>query len=170
MPSLKELYVIIMATIITTLKRVSVYEKNDGIRYRFIFSNEFPAYRVNDNGEITLATADYVDFAPSVAIAQLVNCIPQLAAIHTDAAEKAIRRGVRGGLTAAQLQLICTDAVIELERTQFAANDPYKDADGNDAVHEHAGFSTNIKSVKLTNKMLNLIEEIQTKLLLNSLI
>lgn len=158
-----------MATIITNLTRLSVYEKNDGIRYRFFFSDSFPAYRVSDTGEIVLATADYVDFPPSVAIAQLVNCIPELAAIHTDASEKAIRRGVRGGLSAAQLQLICTDATFEIERTQFAANDPYTDSDGNDAVHEHAGFSTNIKSVKLTNKMSNLIEEIQTKLLLNSL-
>lgn len=159
-----------MATIITTLKRVSVYEKNDGIRYRFIFADSFPAYRVTDNGETVLDTADYVDFQPSVAIAQLVNCVPQLADIHTDASEKAIRRGVRGGLTAAQLQIICTNAVIELERTQFAANDPYKDANGNDAVHQHNGFSTNIKSVKLTPKMMNLIEEIQTKLLLNLLV
>lgn len=155
--------------IITTLKRVSVYEKNNGIRYRFIFADSFPAYRMTENEELVLSTADYVDFHPSVAIAQFVNCIPELAMIHTDAAEKAIRRGVRGGLSAAQIEMICKGAIVELERTQFAANDPYVDADGNDAVHEHDGFSTNINSIKLTDKMLRLVEDIQTKLLLNSL-
>ena len=133
----------------TKLVSVSVYKGVDGIRYRFNFADSFPAYRRGEDGQNVLAIADYVDFLPKVAIAQLINCLPELADLHVDARERAIRQGVSGGINAAQLQILCRGAEFVIERVQFAAGDPYKTYDGDDAVHEHEGFSTNIKEVKL---------------------
>lgn len=153
----------------TKLVRVSVYEGVDGIRYRFNFADSFPAYRRGEDGQNVLATADYVDFLPNVAIAQLINCLPELADLHVDARERAIRQGVSGGINAAQLQILCRGAEFVIERVQFAAGDPYKTYDGDDAVHEHEGFSTNIKEVKLLDKQVKLLENMQMQLLMNQL-
>lgn len=62
-----------VAIVKTKLVRVSVYKGADGIRYRFNFADSFPAYRRGEDGQNVLATADYVDFLPNVAIAQLIN-------------------------------------------------------------------------------------------------
>lgn len=153
----------------TKLVRVNVYEGVDGIRYRFNFADSFPAYRRGEDGQNVLATADYVDFLPNVAIAQLINCLPELADLHVDARERAIRQGVSGGINAAQLQILCRGAEFVIERVQFAAGDPYKTYDGDDAVHEHEGFSTNIKEVKLLDKQVKLLENMQMQLLMNQL-
>lgn len=153
----------------TKLVRVSVYEGVDGIRYRFNFADSFPAYRRGEDGQNVLATADYVDFLPNVAIAQLINCLPELADLHVDARERAIRQGVSGGINATQLQILCRGAEFVIERVQFAAGDPYKTYDGDDAVHEHEGFSTNIKAVKLLDKQVKLLENMQMQLLMNQL-
>lgn len=130
------------AVVTAKLLRISVYEGVDAIRYRFTFDTAFPAYRRGEDGQNVLTTADYIDFAPNVAIAQLINCLPELADLHVDARERAIRQGVSGGISAAQLQILCRGAKFTIERTQFAAGDPYKTFDGEDAIHEHDGFST----------------------------
>ena len=153
----------------TKLVRISVYEGVDGIRYRFNFADSFPAYRRGEDGQNVLATADYVDFLPNVAIAQLINCLPELADLHVDARERAIRQGASGGINAAQLQILCRGAEFVIERVQFAAGDPYKTYDGDDAVHEHEGFSTNIKEIKLLDKQVKLLENMQMQLLMNQL-
>lgn len=158
-----------VAIVKTKLVRVSVYEGADGIRYRFNFADSFPAYRRGEDGQNVLATADYVDFLPNIAIAQLINCLPELADLHVDARERAIRQGVSGGINAAQLQILCRGAEFVIERIQFAAGDPYKTYDGDDAVHEHEGFSTNIKEVKLLDKQVKLLENMQMQLLMNQL-
>mgnify|MGYP000307388539 CR=1 FL=1 len=145
------------------------YEGVDAIRYRFTFDTAFPAYRREEDGQNVLTTADYIDFAPNVAIAQLINCLPELADLHVDARERAIRQGVSGGISAAQLQILCRGAKFTIERTQFAAGDPYKTFDGKDAIHEHDGFSTSIREIKLLDKQVKLLENMQMQLLMNQL-
>lgn len=157
------------AVVTAKLLRISVYEGVDAIRYRFTFDTAFPAYRRGEDGQNVLTTADYIDFAPNVAIAQLINCLPELADLHVDARERAIRQGVSGGISAAQLQILCRGAKFTIERTQFAAGDPYKTFDGEDAIHEHDGFSTSIRELKLLDKQVKLLENMQMQLLMNQL-
>lgn len=155
--------------LVAKLDRINVYENMDGIRYRFVFNKTFAAYRRNDDGTNVLAEANYIDFMPSVAIAQLINCMPELADIHVDAREKALRNGVSGGLSAAQLQILCRGAEFTIQRSQFAAGDPYTTFDGQAAVHEHDGISSNIVSVKLNERQAKMLEEMQMRLLISQL-
>lgn len=154
-----------METINVKLEQVRVYETTNGIRYRLVFDNEFPAYAVKD-GVIVKTNVNYIDFNPNMLIAQLSNVNEQFATIHVFLKENAIRSGKDGGLSAGHIQVICSKQEFVIERNEFAAGETYTDRNGNEAVHEFDGINTNIKDVKLDVTKKQLLENMVMKVMM----
>ena len=155
-----------MTTVNVTVTNVRAYSNNDAIRYRVSFKEQIDAIVKNDNGEYVPGTVDYIDFVPSVLIAQSINYVDGLAYIYGKRKEQGLRNGDSAGFTAADLTLIVAGATFELERTKFTAGEEYADADGNTVgTHEHDGYNTNIVGITLSGKAQARIDKVLEKAL-----
>lgn len=142
-----------MATINTKVSSVRVYATGDSIRYRVVFFDTFPGIIKNENDDYVESEVNYVDFIPSVIIAQAIELIPGLSLLYNKKKEQAIRTGESNGFGAAELLVILADAKITFEREKFDVGDEYTDA--NDVVyqHEHAGYRTTIKEIVVRDRI-----------------
>lgn len=155
-----------MATINVTVTNVRAYSNNDSIRYRVSFKEQIDAIVKNDNGDYVSGTVDYIDFVPSVLIAQSINYVDGLAYIYGKRKEQGLRNGDSAGFTAADLTLIVAGATFKLERTKFAAGEEYTNADGEIVgTHDHDGYNTNIVGITLSEKAQARIDKVLEKAL-----
>lgn len=155
-----------MATIKVTVSNVRAYANEDSIRYRVSFKEKIDAIVKDVDGEYVDGQADYIDFVPSVLIAQCIQHIEGLAFIYGNSKEQGLRNGNDAGFTAAHLTLLVAGATFSLERDKFAAGDEYADADGNVVgTHDHAGYSTDIVGITLTEKAQARIDKVLDKAL-----
>lgn len=129
---------------------IRVYNGEDGIMYRVTIDKSFDAI-VKQNDEFVDGVVNYVDFKPSVLIAQIINNVEDLGTIYSHQKEKCL---VTGGepFTAAILGAYINGSDITIERTRFTAGEEYTDRDGATLVHEHDGYNTEIVAIKLTDK------------------
>jgi hypothetical protein len=155
-----------MATINVTVTNVRAYANNDAIRYRVSFKEKIDAIVKNDAGEYVDGQVDYIDFVPSVLIAQCIQHIEGLAFIYGNSKEQGLRNGNDAGFTAAHLTLIVAGATFELERDKFAEGDEYADTNGDIiGTHGHAGYDTKIVGITLTEKAQARVDKVLDKAL-----
>lgn len=141
----------IMETYKVKFQRISVYSHMDDIRYRIILDKLIPGYKMDDDGQVSKSTVNYIDILPSALIAQTIRCIPNLGIIHAYLVEKNLREtGKRIGINAAQLQAYLTDADVTLERTEFRPGEEYTTIDGEVCIHKFDGYTTNIADIVIT--------------------
>lgn len=142
-----------MGTINVTVKNVRAYSHNDVIRYRVTFKEQIDAIVRNGDNEYVDGQVDYIDFVPSVLIAQAINFVDGLAYIYGKKKEQGMRNGNDSGFTAADLTLIVSGATFKLERTRFEVGEEYSDANGEIiGTHDNAGYRTEIVDITLTDK------------------
>lgn len=153
-----------MATMNVKAKAIRVYQSADSVRYRMDIETMVDAIAVRD-GEYIETQVSYLDFAPSVLIAQVINCVPGVDVLYTKKKESAIRNGNQNGFGAAELQVVLRDATITVDRTKFEAGTEYEMSDGTTGIHEHAGYSTSITEIKVSDKVQEKLNEIADKLL-----
>lgn len=134
-----------------TIKSVRVYSVDDSVRYRCDINEEIDAIVLKDN-EYTESKVKYLDFVPSVLIAQCINFIPGLDSLYTKKKESAIRSGNSNGFGAAELGLFLNGAKVAIDRIKFEAGDEYEDSNGDTQTHEYAGYRTNIDGIELNAK------------------
>lgn len=155
-----------MGTIKVTVTNVRAYANEDAIRYRVSFKEKIGAIVKDADGEYVDGQVDYIDFVPSVLIAQCIQHIEGLAFIYGNNKEQGLRNGNDAGFTAAHLTLIIAGATFKLERDKFAEGDEYADANGIIiGTHDHAGYNTNIVDVTLTEKAQARIDKVLDKAL-----
>lgn len=142
-----------MATITAKIVSIRVYSNGDSIRYRVIFDQSFTGMVRNDDDDYTEEQVDYIDFVPSVLIAQCLDIVEGLSLLYNKKKEQGLRSDGQSGFGAAELQVILKGAKITLERNKFEVGDEYQDADGNIHQHEHAGYSTAINDIRVTDKI-----------------
>lgn len=155
-----------MGTINVTVANVRAYANDDSIRYRVSFKEKIDAIVKNADGEYVDGQVDYIDFVPSVLIAQCINQIEGLGFIYGSNKEQGLRNGNDAGFTAAHLTLIVAGATFELQRERFEEGEEYADMNG--AVigtHGHAGYSTDIVGITLTEKSQARIDKVLDKAL-----
>lgn len=155
-----------METIKVKLKQVRVFETAEGIRYRLIFDNKFPAYIVQDNKYVK-GECDYITFHPSVLIAQLANINENFATIHLALKENAARANGNSGISAAHVQALCVNQTFILDRAEFKTGEEYIMSNGTKAVHEFDGITTAIKDIEFDQQKSNILENLAMKMLLN---
>ena len=64
-----------VSVINVVVKAVRVYSTGDNVRYRVQFDSPFQGYAKDINGNYNLTEIDYIDFVPSVLIAQCLNIV-----------------------------------------------------------------------------------------------
>lgn len=146
-----------MSTITTTIKSIRVANINDSVVYRIEFADSFPAI-IKQNNQYIQSDANYINFSPRALIAQVISCIPGVDTLYTKKHETAIRTG-SADFGAAELTAVLRNAKIEIERTQFAAGEEYV-VDGETRVHEYDGYSSQIISIIVTERVQSLLDKI----------
>lgn len=140
------------------VKSIQVYGNGDnGVRYRATIDQEIDAIQRNEDGDYVTAKVDYIDFFPSVLIAQCINHIEGLDLLYTKKKEVALRNANGNTFGAAELQVVLSKAKLTIERKRFEAGDEYTDSNGETATHENAGYNTDITDIQVSDK-------VQTKL------
>ncbi len=148
-----------MTTINVKSTGIRVYSTNDSVRYRMQLNTTIDGIQLV-NGQYVDTKVDYVDFHPSVLVAQVINLVPGVDILYTKKKEQALRAGNNSGFGAAELQIVLRDATIELERAQFVAGEEYETSDGTKKVHEHDGWNTTIKNIKVSEKTQMLLDKV----------
>ena len=142
-----------MATINSKIVSIRVYSNGDSIRYRVIFDQTFTGMVKTDNDGYIEDQVNYIDFVPSVLIAQCLDIVEGLSLLYNKKKEQGLRENGQSGFGAAELQVILKGAKIALEREKFEVGDEYTDGDGNVCQHEHAGYSTTISGITVTDRI-----------------
>lgn len=142
-----------MATINAKVVSIRVYSNGDSIRYRVIFDQSFTGMVKNDDDNYTEEEVNYIDFIPSVLIAQCLDIIEGLSLLYNKKKEQGLRENGQSGFGAAELQVVLKGAKTALERNKFEVGDEYQDADGNVHQHEHAGYSTSIVDIQVSDRI-----------------
>lgn len=155
-----------MTQVKVTVTNVRAYSNNDAIRYRVSFKEKIDAIVKDADGEYVDGQVDYIDFVPSVLIAQCIQHIEGLAFIYGNNKEQGLRNGNDAGFTAAHLALVVAGATFKLERDKFAEGDEYANIDGEIiGTHGHAGYNTDIVGITLTEKAQARIDKVLDKAL-----
>ena len=149
----------------TTVKVISVrvYGNEDAVRYRADINQEIDGIIIKD-GEYVEAKIKHLDFHPSVFIAQCLNHIAGLDILYNKKKEAGLRSGNGNGFGAAELQTVLRDAEVVIKRTKFESGDEYELSDGTISTHEFAGYSTEIVSVKVSDKVQSLLDRMIDKM------
>lgn len=153
-----------MATINAKIVSIRVYSNGDNIRYRIIFDQTFTGMVKNDDDDYTEEQVDYIDFVPSVLIAQCLDIVEGLSLLYNKKKEQGLRYDGQSGFGAAELQVVLKGAKVTLERNKFEVGDEYQDADGNVHQHEHAGYSTSISDIRVTDKIQDKLDNMIDKM------
>lgn len=144
----------------TTIKTINVIAANEGARYRVTFNDSFLAMVKNyDTDVYEEKEVDYINFNPSVLIAQCINHVDGLDIMYTKKKEKAIRNDDGNNFGAAELQVILKGAKLELTRTKFEAGSEYTTKDGSVETHENAGYNTDITKITVSDRIQAKLDE-----------
>ena len=137
-----------VSVINVVVKAVRVYSTGDNVRYRVQFDSPFQGYAKDMNGDYNLTEIDYIDFVPSVLIAQCLNIVEGLDILYTKKKEAVLR-----------------NAKMQLERKHFSAGEEYVTADGEVCTHEHDGYSTSIVDIRVTERVQTKLDDMLDKML-----
>ena len=73
--------------------------------------------------------------------------------LYTKKKEQGLRTDRQNGFGAAELQVVLKNAKITLERDKFEIGDEYTDSDGVVHQRDHAGYSTDVSEVVVTERV-----------------
>lgn len=152
-----------MGTINVKATDVRVYFDGSNIKYRLGLDTAIDAI-IKRDGKFVEATADYIDFNPSVLIAQCLALVEGLDILYIKKKEYGLRKDGVSGFGSAELQLVLRNAKLTLERTKFEAGDEYVTSDEETATHEHAGYSTKITKIEVSERIQKKLDDIIDKM------
>lgn len=154
-----------VSVINVVVKAVRVYSTGDNVRYRVQFNSPFQGYAKDMNGDYNLTEIDYIDFVPSVLIAQCLNIVEGLDILYTKKKEAGLRSNGITGFGAAELQAVLRNAKMQLERRRFSTGEEYVTSDGEVRTHEHDGYSTSIIDIRVTERVQTKLDDMLDKML-----
>lgn len=154
-----------VSVINVVVKAVRVYSTGDNVRYRVQFDSPFQGYAKDMNGNYNLTEIDYIDFVPSVLIAQCLNIVEGLDILYTKKKEAGLRSNGVTGFGAAELQAVLRNAKMQLERRHFSAGEEYVTSDGEVRTHDHDGYSTSIVDIRVTERIQTKLDDMLDKML-----
>lgn len=140
--------------------KIRVKPNSDGtIRYHVQLDVMIDAMRKNyETEEYEIQQVDYIDFVPSVLKAQVLNLVEGLDFSYSKKQEASLLKDNGATFGAAEFAYTLRNAKIVIERTKFVPGDEYTDRNGKTVVHEHTGYNTNIVSIKVTDKIQDMID------------
>jgi hypothetical protein len=149
----------------TGIKSVQVYGTGDmGLRYRVTLDVAIPAIKKDQlTGDYSETDVDYIDFVPSVLIAQCINHIQGLDLMYTKKKETGLKNDNGSGFGAAELQVVLRGAKLEIERTKFEAGSEYTNKANEVLTHENAGYNTNIVKINVSDRVQNKLDDMMDK-------
>lgn len=152
-------------TITTGIKSIQVYASNDnGVRYRVTLDTAIDGIKKDTVTEEYVPTMiDYIDFVPSVLIAQCINNIEGLDLMYTKKKETGLKNDSSAGFGAAELQVVLRGAKLDIERTKFEAGSEYTTKSGEVLAHENSGYNTNIVKIKVSDRVQNKLDDMMDK-------
>lgn len=154
-----------VSVINVVVKAVRVYSTGDNVRYRVQFDSPFQGYAKDMNGDYNLTEINYIDFVPSVLIAQCLNIVEGLDILYTKKKEAGLRSNGVTGFGAAELQAVLRNAKMQLEREHFSTGEEYVTADGEVRAHEHNGYSTSIVDIHVAERVQTKLDDMLDKML-----
>jgi len=148
-------------TIKCGIKSIQVYSNNNSdVRYRVTLDVAIDAIKRDQlTDEYVDGQVDYIDFVPSVLVAQCINHIEGLDLMYTKKKEVGIRNDNQSGFGAAELQVVLRGAKLDIERTKFAIGDEYTTKTGEVLTHDNAGYNTNIVGIKVSDRVQNKLDD-----------
>lgn len=154
-----------VSVINVVVKAVRVYSTGDNVRYRVQFDSPFQGYAKDMNDNYNLTEINYIDFVPSVLIAQCLNIVEGLDILYTKKKEAGLRSNGITGFGAAELQAVLRNAKMKLERRHFSTGEEYVTSDGEVRTHEHDGYSTSIVDIRVTERVQTKLDDMLDKML-----
>lgn len=136
-----------MAQIIVNLKRVQVFESENGSNVNLVFNESIKGFQrnVDANGAVDYVEGDvdYVSIGRSALIAQLCECSEDIAAY---------RGSIDHTFGQKEFGIILRGAVLTLERTLHSAGEVYGQAeDGTDLAYQRDCYTTEVTDIKLSS-------------------
>lgn len=142
-----------MAQMIVNLKRVQVFENENGSNVNLVFNESIKGFqRVIENGVIDFVEADVnsVSIGRSALTAQLCECCDDIA-MYRGCIDHAFGQKEFG--------LILTGATLTLERTIHSAGEVYgKDENGTELAYQRDCYTTEIVDVKLATRSQKILD------------
>lgn len=140
------LNLIIMAQVIVNLKRVQVFESENGCNVNLVFNEQIDGFerKVDDNGTIDFAEAKVstVSIGRSALIAQLCDVCDDIAAY---------RGSIDHAFGQKEFGILLRGAALTLERTLHTAGEVYgQDENGTDLAYQRDCYTTEVVGVKLS--------------------
>lgn len=143
-----------MAQVIVNLKRIQVFESENGSNVNLVFNEQIDGFQrnVDDNGAIDFAEAkvNSVSVGRSALTAQLCECCDDIA-MYRGCIDHAFGQKEFG--------LLLTGASLTLERTLHSAGEVYgQDDDGTDLAYQRDCYTTEVIGVKLAARSQKILD------------
>ena len=143
-----------MAQVIVNLKRVQVFESENGCNVNLVFNEQIDGFerRVDANGAIDFAEAKVssVSIGRSALTAQLCDVCDDIAAY---------RGSIDHAFGQKEFGILLRGAALTLERTLHNAGEVYgQDENGTDLAYQRDCYTTEVVGVKLSDKSLELLD------------
>ena len=143
-----------MAQVIINLKRVQVFESENGCNVNLVFNESIKGYQrnVDSNGEVEYVEGDvnYISIGRSTLTAQLCDLNDDIALY---------RCCLTHAFGQKELAIILHGAVLTLERTLHTAGEVYgQDENGTDLAYQRDCYTTEIIGIKLGAKAQTLLD------------
>lgn len=147
-----------MAQVIVNLKRVQVFESENGSNVNLVFNEQIDGFQrsVDDNGAIDFAEAKVssVSVGRSALTAQLCECSDDIAMY---------RGSIDHAFGQKEFGLILTGAALTLERERHSAGEVYgQDESGTDLAYQRDCYTTTIVGVKLSARSQKILDNALT--------
>lgn len=147
-----------MAQVIVNLKRVQVFESENGSNVNLVFNEQIDGFQrtVGDNGAIDFAEAKVssVSVGRSALTAQLCDCSDDIA-MYRGCIDHAFGQKEFG--------LLLTGAALTLERERHSAGEVYgQDEDGTDLAYQRDCYTTTVIGIKLSARSQQILDNALT--------
>lgn len=143
-----------MAQVIVNLKRVQVFESENGSNVNLVFNESIKGFErvVDTNGAVDYVEGDvnHVSIGRSALTAQLCECCDDIA----------MYRGcIDHAFAQKEFGLLLTGAALTLERTLHSAGEVYgQDDAGTDLAYQRDCYTTEVVDVKLSQRSQKILD------------
>ena len=143
-----------MAQVIVNLKRVQVFESENGSNVNLVFNESIKGFKreIDANGNVTFEEGEVstISVGRSALIAQLCEADDMIAAY---------RGCIDHTFGQKEFGIILRGAALTLERTLHTAGEVYgQDENGTDLAYQRDCYTTEVVGVKLSDKSLELLD------------
>lgn len=146
---------VIMAQVIVNLKRVQVFESENGSNVNLVFNESIKGFerRIGDDGSVSFEEADVNHISiPSRALTAQLCDLDDTIALYRGTMKNNSAFGQK------EFTIALFKAVLTLERTLHTAGEVYgQDENGTDLAHQRDCYTTEVVDIKLSEKSVDLI-------------